>query len=77
MAKQTGKDPAVLYAVPALDAELLYLYDHFCEVKGQDPLTYRELDAWQNLTGVKLSPGELEVLFVLDAAFYENQRKNG
>lgn len=74
VAKQTGRDPEKLYDLPEIEQELLYLFRHYCNVKGQEPLTFQELDAWTRLTGTELTPGEVDILFMLDTAFYETRQ---
>lgn len=73
VAEQTRRDPLVLYKLPEVEKEVLYLFRYFCDVKGQDPLTYVELQAWMNLTGTQLTPGEVDTLFMLDSVFYESR----
>lgn len=75
VAKQTGQDSRKLYALPEIDLELLYLFGYYCNVKGQEPLTFQELGAWTRLTGTELTPGEVDLLFMLDTAFYETRQK--
>jgi hypothetical protein len=76
VAKQTGKDPAELYRLPEIEQELLYLFDYYGNIKGQEPLTFREVDSWQRLTGYQLSPAEVELLFLIDTTFYTVKNKS-
>ena len=73
VAKQTGKDISKLYDLPEIAPEALYLFGYFCEVKGEGPLTYMEVEAWARLSGRRLTPGEVDILFMLDATFYESK----
>jgi len=36
---------------------------------GPNPIGYVEIDAWQRVTGRKLSPWEVDMMFALDGAF--------
>ena len=71
MCKHTGQDPEVLYKLPKITPECLYLYSYYCEVRGQEPLTYREVESWAKLMGNELTPDEVKMLFALDNAFFE------
>ena len=75
VAKHTRRDAGELYKIPEIEPEYLYLFRHYCEIKGQEPLTYLELQAWVSLTGTQLTPAEVDILFVLDATFYEARQK--
>lgn len=66
VAKRRGVDPATLYKLPECPPECLYLLDWFYEVRGGEPLTFREIRAWDELRGVGVSPEEVKVLMLLD-----------
>jgi hypothetical protein len=75
VALQTKTDPDKLYKIPEIEPEILYLFGYYTNLKGRDPLTFLEIDAWQRVTGLELCPGEVEILFLLDTAFYLTQSK--
>jgi len=44
---------------------------------GPQPLGWRDLDAWSNLTGARPSPFELQCLMELDVAWLDSMADNG
>ena len=72
--QQTGQKPESLYKMPEIEPELLYLFRYFVNLKGREPLRFTEMEAWQRLTGIELTPGEVEMIFVIDSAFYTAQQ---
>lgn len=76
VAQQTGQSVESLLAIPEVKDSILYLWGWFCQIKGAEPLTYFEIEAWNNLKGHGITPEEVEVLMILDADFYQT-RSNG
>ena len=62
--------------MPDVDPELVFILKWFFEVKGANPLSYQEIEAWQKLKSIDIEPGEVEILMMLDCDFYE-MKKNG
>jgi len=76
VAEHTGREASKLYKIPEIEPELLYLWGYYCNIKGHEPLTFVELEAWQRVTGKTLTPGEADLLFLIDSAFYKVQQKS-
>ena len=70
MAQQTNQDATKLYDLPEVDAEMLYLYEWYCEVKGAENLTYSEIQSWDKLRCNGITPDETAVLMLIDMDFY-------
>lgn len=74
VARQTGTTPAALIGPPLPDLAR-HLWDTFLELhrgrtygmSGANPLTHMDIFGWCNLTGVRLSLWELEIVHDLDA----------
>ena len=66
VAKRRGVDPSTLYKLPECPPECLYLLEWFCEVRGAEPLTFQEVEAWDGLRGVGVTPEEVKALMLLD-----------
>lgn len=83
VAKQTGRDE--LLAGPPLPEVAAYLWETFLELHrgrsygmgGGNPLTYEGILAWCNLSGVRLSWGEVEIVKMLDAAWLKTMNGDG
>ena len=72
-AAATGRaDAALLHQVPSCGAAL---WDAFCEIAsgrqggmGPQPVPSTEIEAWQRLSGLRLSPWEVDTLRLMDRA---------
>lgn len=60
--KSTGRTPPDLLAAPELRGEHSYAWETFCSLKMH---TYAEIEAYGRLTGVTLSPWEVDAVMVL------------
>lgn len=73
VAKATGKDVGLLG--PALPDVAMHLWHLFLDLhrgrdygaNGPNPLSYQLILAWSELTGIRLSPWEVDVVKVLDS----------
>ena len=61
--KSTGKTPKDLLNAPTLREELVDLWKLFCELPEY---TYSELEAYGRLTGITLSPWEVDAIIKLN-----------
>lgn len=59
-----------------LPFDSIFLWELFLELgssrevgMGQNPIYYREIDAWSRLTGIKLSNWEIQLLRKMDAKY--------
>lgn len=43
-----------------------YLWEWFAEIVGPEPLNHREIMAWADLTGVRLTPWEARTLMAME-----------
>lgn len=76
VAKITGKTPDELVA-PDFPDLLLYLWEAFLDLhkgrsygmNGGNPLTWSDIAAWCNLTGIVLSSWEVTTIKALDMAW--------
>lgn len=69
MASQLGRQPRELANAPPMPAGCEYLWLMFCDLRNAGKVTYSELVAYQQLTGVNLSPFEIDVMRRLDESF--------
>jgi hypothetical protein len=60
--KTTGKTPPDLLGGPKFKQEFEYAWQMFCTMPKH---SYTEIEAYSRLTGVKLSPWEVEAVMVL------------
>jgi hypothetical protein len=79
---QTGQlDPELAEELPAEAAALwgAYLQLSASRARGFGPsaITYVEIEAWQRLQGVQLTPWELDTLTAMDLAAMAEQGKQG
>lgn len=68
--RQTGQLPELLQPVPCQSA-IKYLWDYWAALNfrrpdASTPISYREIQAWCWLTGIRLSAFEMECLDVLE-----------
>ena len=71
--KQTGRED--ILAGPEIPPVVAYLWEAFTDLhkgrsygmSGPNPLTYEGILAWCNLSGVRLSWSEVEIVKMLDA----------
>lgn len=81
--KQTGKDE--LLAGPEMPDSAFYLWETFLELHrgrsygmgGGNPLTYEGILAWCNLSGVRLSWAEVEIVKSIDSVWIETMHGDG
>lgn len=64
--KVSKKKPRKLQDHAPLEDSLVYLWSMYLEVNGPDPLTFRELQAWSDLTKNSLEGWEVKALMELD-----------
>jgi len=63
IAKDTGKESTELQERPVLDENLVYIWNLYTDIKkGCDGLSYVDLDAYQRITGITITPWEISVL---------------
>lgn len=82
VAEMTGTRPAELDG-PECPECLLYLFEWFFEIGrgrgssgwGPNPLGYRDLAAWADLTGIRPTPLEVSMLMDLDRQFMKSREK--
>jgi len=76
MQEKSGKVIDALIA-PPLSFEVEYLWSEYVHIKsgvsGDGGIQYRDLDAYQRVTGVELSPWESSLIFEIDRL----RKKNG
>ena len=60
--KSTGRTPQDLLNGPSIGSEHHYAWEAFCVLKDH---TYSEIEAYSRLTGVKLSPWEVDAVIAL------------
>lgn len=65
--RQTGRKPKALQT-PECPEELAYLWSHYCSIKRGQPLTWSELAAWSQMTGIRLRGWESETLMQIESA---------
>lgn len=68
--KQTKVKPPELIG-PEEPEELMYLWDYYCEARGDSRLTYAEIESWSRLTFKKVNSTEVDALKRIDALFWE------
>lgn len=61
--------PKELAGAPSISEESEYLWGLFCDLKNAGPVTYTEMAAYQQMTGVVLSPLEVDCMRRLDEAW--------
>lgn len=76
VAKQTGKDPETLFKLPEVEPEITYILKWYFEIKGGTPMTYQEIEAWQRLKAIAITPSEVETLMLIDCDYYKT-KSNG
>jgi len=65
--KRTGKKPQGLAEKPDLPSEAAYVWGLYVEIRaGVESVGIVELDAYQRLTGVNISPWECSVLLQIE-----------
>lgn len=69
VAKSLGRVPKELANVPVLQDGAAYLWHLFCDIKNAGPVTFSEMRAYQDMTGVRLSPLDVDVVRRLDEAW--------
>ena len=61
--KETGKESEELQDRPVLDENLVYIWNLYTDIKkGCDGLNFTDLDAYQRVTGINITPWEASVL---------------
>lgn len=65
--RQTGRKPKALDIPPCPDG-LEYLWERYCQIKRGQPLTWSELQAWQQMTGTPLMGWEAETIMRIESA---------
>lgn len=83
MARQTGRDD--ILAGPPLPDCAAYVWETFLELhkgrtygmSGPNPLSYGDIVAWCNLTGITLSSWEIGVIKTLDMAWMKAMNEGG
>lgn len=66
---------------PVLSACAVYLWEYFVQLHsarggggmGPSPLSYHDVRAWSELTGVRIRPWEVRAIFKADASFLKVQ----
>ena len=66
MEKTTGVTPELLKNVPKIPEGMRYLVDWYYELQSSEPLNYREIQAWSEVTGKHIKPWEAELLASID-----------
>ena len=82
--KATGRDIQELNG-PSIPEVAAYLREIFTDLhkgrsygmSGGNPLTYEGIWAWCNLSGVRLSWGEVEIVKMLDAEWIKSMNEGG
>lgn len=75
VAQATGRDLDALLAIPDCPKEIQYLFGWFTELRtGGEALTYREVQAWAELTGRSPTPDEVAALFTLDRLLEQSHK---
>jgi len=83
VARQTGRDD--ILAGPPLPDCAAYVWETFLELhkgrtygmSGPNPLSYGDIVAWCNLTGITLSSWEIGVIKTLDMAWMKAMNEGG
>lgn len=78
MQKQTGKTPLALQG-PEFPDLLGHIWLDFLELRrtkkstelGPEPIDYKDLEAWSNMTGATPTPRDIELILRLDGAYRE------
>ena len=69
MENQTGIDQPLLHVDKCPDV-IVYIWDWFLEISAarseNKPIPYSEIKAWADLSGVKISYNELQIIKMLD-----------
>jgi len=61
--KKTGKESTELQERPVLDENLIYIWNLYNDIKkGCDGLNFIDLNAYQQVTGLTITPWEASVL---------------
>lgn len=69
MAKSLGRMPKELAGAPELPDGAEYLWFLFCDLKNAGRVSYSEMLAFQRMTGVQLTPVEVDCMRRLDEAW--------
>jgi len=70
--RQTGVTPQALLNAPRLPTGCEELWSVFCDIhnrRGEGPLSYVEIDAYQRVANRKIAPWELEAIQKADDAY--------
>lgn len=65
--RQTGRKPRKL-ETPPIPEELAYLWGYYCAIKRGQPLTWQEVKAWSDMTGIPLRGWEAETIMRIESA---------
>ena len=61
--KETGKESTELQERPTLNENLIYIWNLYNDIKkGCDGLSFTDLDAYQRVTGITITPWEASVI---------------
>lgn len=79
-AAATGKpDPLLLVRWPSVGRPLWWAFNTMARqygMSGPQPLSCSEIDAWQRLHGIRLTPWELEIIHGFDGVVMEVAARN-
>jgi hypothetical protein len=72
-------------AAPKLSFEVQHVWQLFCDLNrtrragfnGPEPLSYAEMLAWSELTGMRIRPWEIEVIMALDHEYMTAGSEDG
>lgn len=73
VAKHKKCDPNILYKLPEIPSEMIYLRQWFNTLRGKDPLTFTEIQAWDTLHGHGITPDEVDALMAIDHELLKTQ----
>jgi hypothetical protein len=80
--RATGKVPEEFSPIPAPESiiHIWYWFQQLSRTRssngfGQDPISYNEINAWSQLTGVDPEPIEVQAIMVIDSVFMSMQAK--
>ena len=74
VAKSLGRMPKELADAPELPDGTEYLWLLFCDLKNAGRVSYSEMAAYQAMTGVELTPLEVDCMRRLDEAWTRAHR---
>lgn len=76
--KTKGHEHPSFLELPECPEELTHIYFWYCELSSSERLSYSELNNWSTLTQRHITSWEVDVLMLLDRAYwsvvYENQQ---